>query len=223
MFNNSIKEKIKDEIKRRGIMLCLDGVSKDAAVKTAEIAQRCGINTFAVSLRSEFSGQTLNMLRDALGEDAIIGADDVFCTDESDGDVEYACQNGAKFVSSPICSNLLTDKARELDCVCIGGGETLKEIFDAHKKGGGFVRFSCAAGVSAERIAEIRDNISYINLCVSGDIPMKTLNEYFDAGLSLYILRCEKISILAGQQRWNELEEFIKEKVSELKNCIKTI
>ena len=214
MFNNSIKEKVKDEIKRRKIVLCLDSLSSDTAVKTAKIAQECGINTFSVPLTAEYSGQTIKMLNEKLGDGAIVGADDVYCTEESDGDVEYACQYSAKFVSSPICNAKLTDKARELDCVCIGGGDTLTEIFSAHRNGGGFVRFSCTAGVSAEKIAEICADINYINLAVCGDVNSDTLEKWFESGLALYIWRSKNVSELAENEKWEELRELFKSEMN---------
>lgn len=217
MFNNSIKEKVKDEIKRRRIVMCLDRLSCETAVRAAMAAQQHGINTFSVSLHAEYSGKTVGMLAAQLGSGAIIGAEDVFCTDESDADVEYACQSGASFVSSPICSRKLTDKARELDCVCIGGGETMTEVFSAHRNGGGFVRLSCMSGVTAARIAEICSSIEYINLAVCGDADAETVNKWFNAGLSLYIWRCGEVSALAKRGEWDALGEYIGQRLRGLK------
>lgn len=210
MFNASKKSIMKMNIKERKIILSLKGIPYEKAVTVAKIAMQCGITAFEVSLKSPYSGKLLECLWKELGNEAVVGAGDVFCTSESSHDVTYACQQGAMFVDAPIWCDTFADKAREYDCVTIGGADTLTEIYRVHNYTASFVRLAISSSVTPKHIQEISSLIEHISLCMYGDLSEEELKALFAAGLSLYILNSSTVQELAAKGNYEEMECFLR-------------
>lgn len=211
MYNATKMTRLKAEMKRRGLILSLKGLSYENALTVAKTAMTCGIRTFEVSLKTPYSGKLLSLLRQELGEDAIVGAGDVFCSPTSAHDVIYAYQQGAMFVDAPVWFDTFADTARVYDFVAISGADTLAEIYKVHKYSSTFVRLALSSSVTTAGIQEIRSLIDHVSLCMYGDLEPERLQEYIRAGLNLYVLDSRKVCELAENERMEELKLYLSE------------
>ena len=211
---------MKEEITKRRLILSLKGLSCEKALVVAKLAYECGIKTFEVSLKSPYSGKTLEMLISELEKDAIVGAGDIFCIPGTDHDIVYACQRGAMFLDTPIWCDLFTNKARTYDSVTVCGAQTLSEMYTAHKFDASFIRLPILSEVTATKIKEIRTIIDNVRICLYGNIENNTLEEYFEAGLSLYILDSDTVRVLADAEDFAKLTEYFKSVVNIVKKYV---
>lgn len=220
MFNSSKRSLMKEEITRRRLILSLKGLSCEKALKVAQTAYECGIKTFEVSLKSPFPAKTLDMLKEQMPNDAIIGAGDVMCIPGTDHDIIYACQHGAMFLDSPIWCDVFTNRSRVFDAVTICGTDILSEMYTAHKNDASFIRLPLLSRVSADLIKEICSLINHVRICLCGDLPKEKLAEYFEAGLSLYILDSDIVRTLVDVEDYDGLVEYFKSVVNSVKEYI---
>ena len=121
----------------RPLVAILRGVNPDEVVGIGQSLLDAGFEIIEVPLNSPQPLQSIQMLCDAFGDHAIIGAGTVL----SDGEVEAVCEAGGKLIVSPNMNRSVIERTKELGALSYPGVFTPTEAFDAIAAGADALKF----------------------------------------------------------------------------------
>lgn len=157
-------------------------VIRDAAVDTIrhEIGALYdgGLRVFEITMEAPQALQALTVAQRLLPEDALLGAGTVFNADTA----TKALDAGARFVVSPILRKDIARLVITRDAVCMLGGMTPTEIYEAYDLGCQVVKVFPASAVGPGFFREMHGPLGYIPLYPTGGITLRNARDYLDAG-----------------------------------------
>lgn len=136
----------------REIIAILRGVKPDEVLEIGEALLREGIDRIEVPLNSPQPLKSIEVLANAIGDKALIGAGTVLTAKDVD-DVQGA---GGRLIVSPDCNPEVIDRTRALDMASYPGVATPTECFTALRHGADGLKFFPGSLIGAAGLAAIR-------------------------------------------------------------------
>lgn len=173
---------------RERIIVIFRGESTAQAAAAAKVLYEAGLRAFEVTLNSDQPLRTLDELRRALPDDALVGAGTVM----SPADVSQVAESGAQFVISPHLDPDIVTATKSANLVSIPGAFTATEIWQAHRAGADIVKVFPIAPVGAAYVRQLRGPFSAsdtgdprIRLIVTGGVTPTLAADCLAAGADL--------------------------------------
>lgn len=136
----------------REIIAILRGVKPDEVLEIGEALLQAGIDRIEVPLNSPEPLKSIEVLANALGDKALIGAGTVLTAKDVDG-VQGA---GGRLIVSPDCNPEVIDRTRALDMASYPGVATPTECFTALRHGANGLKFFPGSLIGPAGLAAIR-------------------------------------------------------------------
>lgn len=157
------------------------GMAAGRGVTVAEVMYDAGLRAFEVTLNSAGALGLISALREALPDDALIGAGTVTAPDE----VRPAADAGAGYVISPNIDPAVVGTTKALGLVSIPGAYTVTEILQADAAGADIVKVFPVQPGGPVYIRQIRGPVPQVRLLASGGVDAALAPEYFAAGCDM--------------------------------------
>jgi len=136
----------------REIIAILRGVKPDEVLEIGEALLREGIDRIEVPLNSPQPLKSIEVLANAIGDKALIGAGTVLTAKDVD-DVQGA---GGRLIVSPDCNPEVIDRTRALDMASYPGVATPTECFTALRHGADGLKFFPGSLIGPAGLAAVR-------------------------------------------------------------------
>lgn len=136
----------------REIIAILRGVKPDEVLEIGEALLREGIDRIEVPLNSPQPLKSIEVLANAIGYKALIGAGTVLTAKDVD-DVQGA---GGRLIVSPDCNPEVIDRTRALDMASYPGVATPTECFTALRHGADGLKFFPGSLIGPAGLAAVR-------------------------------------------------------------------
>lgn len=165
----------------------------------------------------ETLARSVGMLRDALGENASIGAGTVLTPRE----VEIAARAGAELIISPNADATVIRRTKELSMVSCPGAMTPTEIVFAHQAGADFVKLFPAEQLGVPFIKAVQGPLGHIPLLAVGGADEKNAGEFIRAGACGIGVGGKLVKqSLIEEENWPALEELAQAYAQALQNAL---
>lgn len=138
--------------RRLPLVAILRGIKPDEAVAIGRALVHEGFALIEVPLNSPEPLRSIALLREALGDEALIGAGTVLTADA----VEDVRQAGGRLILSPNCDPRVIARASERGLACMPGVATISEAFVALEAGANALKLFPAAPLGAATIGAWR-------------------------------------------------------------------
>lgn len=162
-------------LRKAPVVGILKGYTSEEALCAAEAFFGAGLSVLEISISSPDAFGSLSSLRLNFPE-SVIGVGTV----KSETELYKAVERGADFALSPIASEKLIVKARELKIPYFPGASTPTEIFHAHAMGAEMVKFFPHGGLNV--LTEIHNALPEIPLLPTGGIDASNIVDFLKAG-----------------------------------------
>ncbi len=157
-------------------------VIRGAEAKTIERVIRAlydgGLRLFEITMEAPEALEALTSARRRLPTDALLGAGTIFDADTA----ANALDAGAQFVVSPILRKDVARLVVARGALCMLGGMTPTEIYEAHELGCEAVKVFPASATGPGFIREMRGPLGFIPLYPTGGITLENASDYLAAG-----------------------------------------
>jgi 2-dehydro-3-deoxyphosphogluconate aldolase/(4S)-4-hydroxy-2-oxoglutarate aldolase len=148
--------------------------------------------------------------RNALGEEAIIGAGSVLDAETA----RAAILAGAKFIFAPTLDRRVIQMAHRYDCAAVPGALTPTEILSAWSAGADLVKVFPANHFGPQYIRDIHAPMPQIKLTPTGGVNLDTAAEWIQAGCAALGVGSALVKKeLIASQNWDELSELARQYV----------
>lgn len=167
-------EALKD---RRVIFIVRVGIATHV-VEMVETIWRAGGSFVEITLNTPGALKSIKHLSSRVPEGCYLGAGTVVKA----GDVEAAHAAGASYVVTPVSSQSMILKIKELGLMGVAGASTPTEVYNAHAWGADFVKMFPVP--SADVVKAIRAPLGSIPLVAVGGISRENAIKYLKVGCS---------------------------------------
>lgn len=157
------------------------GMAADRGATVAQVMYEAGLRAFEVTLNSPGALGLITAMRDALPDDALVGAGTVVAP----GQVAPAADAGAGYVISPNVDPAVVAATKSLDLVSIPGAYTVTEILQADAAGADIVKIFPVEPAGPVYIRQIRGPVPQVRLLASGGVDASLAGDYFAAGCDM--------------------------------------
>ena len=171
--------KILDNIAKDKIIavIRLDDLSNAVPLSRALLAG--GVNILEFTLTNAEAPQAIAAVRDALGDEAYVGAGSVISVEQ----VKEVADNGAQFVISPITKQVVIDACHEYQLPTMPGAYTPSEIQSAWEMDVAAVKVFPARNLGASYIKDVLAPLPHLRLIPTGGISAKNIADFIQAGV----------------------------------------
>lgn len=204
-MNEQIKEQMKEQLRKAGIVPVIKLEETEKAVDLAKALRKGGINCAEVTFRAKGAEKVISAVLKAY-PDMLVGAGTVLTMEEA----ALAAEAGAKFIVSPGFDGEIVDFALAEDILPLPGCVTPTEIQMALKKGLDVVKFFPAVQFGgAATIKALAGPFSGLQIMPTGGISLDNLEDYLNVK---HIIACGgsfmvKESMLR-ENRWDEITDL---------------
>nr|WP_319391130.1 bifunctional 4-hydroxy-2-oxoglutarate aldolase/2-dehydro-3-deoxy-phosphogluconate aldolase [uncultured Cohaesibacter sp.] len=160
------------------IMPVIDCTNPSVVVCAQDLMIAQGVGAFEVSFAIPQAGNVIRRLKKRSSE-LLVGAGSIV----EPAQARAAIEAGADFVSGPCWVNEVAACLAANECAYIPGAMTAGEVLHHHKSGAALVRFPAGAAVNGlGMFARMRRDFPDVDFMASGDIPLRDVQDYLDAG-----------------------------------------
>jgi len=147
---------------------------------------RGGVRAFEAAIVQnapiELSLDCIRLLKDALPQDAAVGAGTVLDTAQ----INAAFQAGASFAISPNTDSAVIKEAKRLGMVSIPGALTPTEIASAYACGADIVKVFPAGTMGVEYFKQVKAPLSHIPMAAVGGLGFDNIAAFLKAGAAAF-------------------------------------
>lgn len=195
---------ILDALRRERVVVVMRGTSAETVEHELSSLYDGGLRVFELTMEASGALAALARARRILPPDAVLGAGTVFTTETA----STALDAGARFVVSPIVRRDVARLVIVHGAVCMLGGMTPTEIYEAYELGCEAVKVFPASAVGPGFLRELRGPLGHIPLYPTGGLTLKNARDYLDAGaLALGVGGALMKREWIGSGNWDALRE----------------
>jgi 2-dehydro-3-deoxyphosphogluconate aldolase/(4S)-4-hydroxy-2-oxoglutarate aldolase len=165
-------------IETAGIVAILRGDFTARIAEVGEALLRGGIRAIEMTMNSPEALTSISKLRQALGDQALVGAGTVLSPDE----VAAALEHGAQFIVAPDSNPAVIAACNERDCAVIPGVLSANEVATAWRLGATMVKVFPAGLLGPAYVRALRGPLPHIPLVPTGDVDLENVASFFEAG-----------------------------------------
>lgn len=165
------------EAKKVVAVIRLDDLSRAIGLTHALIAG--GVNVIEFTLTNPDAVQVIADVKNAVGDEAVIGAGSVITAEQ----VNAVVSNGAQFVVSPVTKASVIEACQKHDVPTMPGAYTPTEIQNAWEMGASAVKVFPAGGLGSRYIKDVLAPLPHLRLIPTGGIDQSNIREFIDAGV----------------------------------------
>ncbi|MFV0381015.1 MAG: bifunctional 4-hydroxy-2-oxoglutarate aldolase/2-dehydro-3-deoxy-phosphogluconate aldolase [Breznakia sp.] len=170
------KQDVKTALKGKMIAVIRNEESS-MAIAVCKTLVESGIDALEITFSVKGAEKVIKQLKAELPR-AIIGAGTVLTKEQA----ELAHQNGAMYIVSPCIVKEVADYCIENNLLCMLGGATPSEVYQAHSLGCDVVKLFPGDFVTAKMIKSIKAPLPFIDMMPSGGVDNTNIKEWFSAG-----------------------------------------
>lgn len=159
-----------------GVVAVMRGVAP--VLEVSEALLDGGVTALEVTADSERVVENVAALRDAVGDDAVVGVGTVYDA----ATVREVVDAGAEFVVSPTVELEVVEAATDLGVAVLPGAFTPTEVRTAYEAGADAVKVFPAASAGPGHLARIRGPMPEVPLVPTGGVDLDSTPRYVDAG-----------------------------------------
>ncbi len=172
-------------IKSNKLIAIIRGLSREAAVETAEVLYHSGFRLMEVTFQAEPESWETTLtsiadIRSRLGDSVGVGAGTVVSTEQ----VALAKDAGAEYIISPNMVPEVIARTRTEDLVSMPGALTPTEITTAYNCGADLIKIFPVNTLGPSYIKAILSPLPQIPLVAVGGVNLDNLSDFFKAGIT---------------------------------------
>lgn len=167
-------------IQENRIVIIYRGFTPQECLKASEVLYKAGIRLFEVTMNSENTEASINLLASQLESDTYIGAGTVLNSKQ----VDSAHDAGASYIISPNTDTEVINRTKELEMVSIPGAMTPTEVILATKSGADMIKIFPVNVFGPEIIRQLKGPLDDIDFLACGGIKIEMVEDLFQAGCS---------------------------------------
>lgn len=137
-----------------------------------------GVNVIEFTLTNPDAVTTITTVRDALGDDAVIGAGSVISVQQ----VKACADAGAQFIVSPVTKPDVIKSCVDLDLPTMPGALTPTEIQLAWESGADVVKVFPINNMGDKYIKDVLAPLPHLRLMPTGGVNLNNVKHYLDLG-----------------------------------------
>jgi len=155
--------------------------TREAAEQAIDCLIEAGFKTVEVTLTTPNAIELIEVLRERVGADFLVGAGTVLDLDRAG-----ACLNaGADYLVSPCLVPGMADMVKARDRAALIGGFTPGEVLAAWREGAEIVKVFPASSGGPNHLAALHAVYPEIPLCPTGGVSAGNMLDYFKAGATV--------------------------------------
>jgi 2-dehydro-3-deoxyphosphogluconate aldolase/(4S)-4-hydroxy-2-oxoglutarate aldolase len=161
-----------------GVVAIVRRIRAERIVPLARALGQGGVRAIEVTLNTEGAIDAIRALREALPDDALVGAGTVMTPDE----VARAVDAGATFIVCPHTDDAVIEAARSRGVPAFPGAFTPTEIVRAWRAGAAAVKLFPASTGGPRYLREVRAPLGEIPIVPTGGVTLDNAAEFMRAG-----------------------------------------
>ena len=205
---------MKDIILQNPICAILRGADTEAVIPYAKAVFDGGVRMFEVAMNTEGAAQQIEMLREAFGDGAMIGAGTVINEERC----LLAEQAGAQFFLTPSATESTLRFCAERDIPLLPGVMTPTDVAVCLSYGYTTMKLFPAGDLPLGYIKSLKGPYSGTEYVAVGGVGPNNIKQFFDAGfIGVGIGSSLAPKALVTEGRWDEVTEYVANLVKEVK------
>jgi 2-dehydro-3-deoxyphosphogluconate aldolase/(4S)-4-hydroxy-2-oxoglutarate aldolase len=172
-------QEFRTELAARGLVAILRADDSKHFAEASEVLYKAGVRVLEATLTTPDAPQAIAEIRNATGEDALVGAGSV----RTPADVDIAADAGAAFLVTPTVDAAVLARAAELGLPVLCGAMTPTEIDQAWRFGAAAVKIFPAANLGGlSYLKAVRAPMPDVPLVPTGGVLLEDVAPYLAAG-----------------------------------------
>ncbi len=191
------KEQQLQRVLDEGLVAIIRAPSGEQLVEVARALHEGGIGVIEVTFTVPDAVRVLERVRDALGDDILLGAGSVLDAETA----RIAILSGAEFVVSPVTRRDVVTLCNRYGKVVMPGAFTPTEVLDAWDAGADVVKVFPAEIGGPKHLKALAGPLPQVRLLPTGGVNLDTMQDFFAAGacaVGLGTALVEKDALAAG-------------------------
>ncbi len=173
--------KLADALAQCPLIAILRGVEPEEVIEVGSVLLEAGYSIIEVPLNSPAPLESIALLAERFGEDALIGAGTVVTV----ADVGRVADAGGRLIVAPNCDAEVIAEAKRMGLVSVPGVATPTEAIAALAAGADALKLFPAEILSSAAVKALKSVLpTHLPLIVVGGIHAGNMGEYLDAGAS---------------------------------------
>ncbi|CDQ41660.1 bifunctional 4-hydroxy-2-oxoglutarate aldolase/2-dehydro-3-deoxy-phosphogluconate aldolase [Virgibacillus salexigens] len=165
-------------IKKEKLIAIIRGYNTADALAIAKALYEGGITTLEVTLNSESPLQTIEKIRNELGNEVKVGAGTVLDSESA----RLALSAGAQFILSPSLDIDSIKLTKRYGAVSIPGAFTPTEIVTAFQEGADIIKVFPASSLGPNYIKDLQGPLPQLKLLPTGGITLENVASFIQKG-----------------------------------------
>lgn len=165
-------------IRENRIVIIYRGFTPEECLRASEVLYEAGIRLFEVTMNSENTEASINLLSSQLESDTFVGAGTVLNPEQ----VDSAHGAGASYIISPNTDAEVIKRTKELGMASIPGAITPTEVVLATKSGADMIKVFPINTLGSKYINQLRGPLNNIDFLACGGIKIEMAEDLFQAG-----------------------------------------
>lgn len=164
-----------------GVVAVLRGIGAADIIPVARAVLEGGISALEVTMDARDAVDSLELVEDTFGDDALVGAGTVL-----DAETAQAAINvGAEFVVSPSLNTHVIEHCNRYSIPSVPGVTTPTEAITALEAGAQLVKLFPAAALGPQYLASLHGPFTNLRVMPTGGIDADNAGEFIEAGASV--------------------------------------
>lgn len=203
MLNHGTSKSVLQAIKQQRIIIIYRGLDPTECLEVSQVLYEAGIRFFEVTMNSNNTIDTIELLHSELNSDTYIGAGTVLSVDQ----VESAHKAGAKYIISPNTNSKIIRRSKELDLVSIPGAMTPTEVQTAVESGGDIIKIFPINFLGPDYIKQLKGPLNNVELLACGGVKIEMVQDLINAGCQSFGVGVQLLGEdLVKEKKWETLQ-----------------